>query len=67
MVVSSPIDSIVIDRAHKMLKVKKPSSSWSNIDDFNEIKNFEISLRDKANEKGFASPLIWEILTWSAN
>lgn len=67
MVVSSPIDSIVIDRAHKMLKVKKPSSSWSNIDDFNEIKNFEISLRDKANEKGFVSPLIWEILTWSAN
>lgn len=67
MVVSSPIDSIVINRAHKMFNVKKPSSSWSNIDDFDEIKNFEISLRDKAVVNGFVSPLIWEILTWSAN
>lgn len=64
MVVSAPIDSIVIDRAHKMFEVKKPSSSWSNLDDFKEIKTFEISLRDKAELNGFVSPLIWEILTW---
>lgn len=67
MVVSSPIDSIVINRAYKMFKVKKPASSWSNIDDFKSIQDFEVSLRDNVNSNGFVSPLIWEILTWSVN
>ena len=67
LVVAAPIDSIVIKRAYKMFKVKKPSTSWSNIDDFKTIKDFEISLKDKASTNGFVSPLIWEILTWSVN
>lgn len=67
LVAPAPIDRIVINKAHKMFKIKKPSTSWSKIDDFNEIRDFELSLAIHAKQNNFISPLIWEILTWSVN
>lgn len=57
-----PIDSYIIDEAKKDLDIKKPSCSWSKIEDVGEYFDYQKKVREKVNIPD--TPLTWEHKAW---
>ena len=60
-----PIDKRIMDIAKSKLGVQKTASSWSKIDDENEIITYQKNIRVKMDEmlRGYF-PMIWECENW---
>lgn len=56
-----PIDSYIIDEAEKKLGLKRPTTPWSKIPDYEKYFDYQKEIRTRL---GGIAPLEWEFKTW---
>lgn len=56
-----PIDSYIIDAAEKQLQLKRPTTPWSKITDYDVYADYQREIRVRL---GNTAPMEWEFKTW---
>lgn len=59
-----PIDRKVFELAEQMFGLKPPSNSWHQINNWADIQDYQHELSRRAQQNGFISAMLWEIIVW---